>query len=433
MIPWLGWRAIMITLKKGIHLSLIAASLLAGCGGAENIGSNQGGGTTPPSDNDASSLFFGKGATSTAMPMVQSEKDAWAVKAVTATQVSMQSIGAVLINNAGQNDTADVQVSGDGDGTFMLKSDSAINLTKYAAGFINFEIRAKSAAPQSMSVSIDNEYPNRSSLPIAKYLNSDGNWQKLVVPVACMKPFPGATAVDLSAVHTPFHLGTTEKFDYEITNVRYVLTTTDKPVVDPVTCADGTDPTPTPTPNPDAGSGVNAAPALVSADAAIYYSGDASKAASLAADYPLNSFGVDKTDADSVLSVSYPGNGGLFFGADSSNKDLSAYQDGSMTFDLKVNSYGASPELQLRADGTAGPDYGTFVTINSGVVPADGTWYRCHFPYNAMIPVSNMSSVQKALYVSGAWDSMAGMNFALTNVALLAAPTDANDVGCKKL
>lgn len=142
---------------------------------------------------------------------------------------------------------------------------------------------------------------------------------------------------------------------------------------------------------------------------------------------------MDKTDADSVLSVSYPGNGGLFFGADSSNKDLSAYQDGSMTFDLKVNSYGASPELQLRADGTAGPDYGTFVTINSGVVPADGTWYRCHFPYNAMIPVSNMSSVQKALYVSGAWDSMAGMNFALTNVALLAAPTDANDVGCKKL
>ena len=417
----------MITVKKGIHLSLIAASLLAGCGGAENIGSNPGGGTTPPVDNDSSSLFFGKGAASSAAPMVQSEKDAWAVKAVTATPVAMQSISAVLINNAGENDTADVQVSGDGDGTFMLKSDAAINLSKYAAGFIDFEIRAKSAAPQSMSVSIDNEYPNRSSLPIAKYLKSDGNWQKLVVPVNCMKPFPGATAINLAAVHTPFHLGTTEKFDYEITNVRYVLTTTDTPVVDPVTCKDGSETT------PDTGSGVNSAPALTSADAALYYSGDASKATALAADYPLNSFGVDKTDESSVLSVNYPGNGGLFFGADNSAKDLSAYQDGSMVFDIKVNSYGASPELQIRADGTAGPDYGTFVALNADKVPADGTWYRCHFPYSAMIPVSNMSSVQKALYISGAWDSMSGMNFALTNVALTAAPTAAADTGCKKI
>ena len=100
---------------------------------------------------------------------------------------------------------------------------------------------------------------------------------------------------------------------------------------------------------------------------------------------------------------------------------------------IKVNSYGASPELQIRADGTAGPDYGTFVALNADKVPADGTWYRCHFPYSAMIPVSNMSSVQKALYISGAWDSMSGMNFALTNVALTAAPTAAADTGCKKI
>lgn len=417
----------MKTVKKGIHLSLIAAALLAGCGGAENIGSNSGGGSTPPTDDGTSSLFFGKDAASSAAPMVQSERDGWSVQAVSATPVALQSISAVLINHEGENDAADVQVSGDGDGTFMLKSDSAINLSQYAGGFVTFELRAKSAVPQSMSVSIDNEYPNRSSLPIAKYLASDGNWQKLVVPVACMKPFPGATAVNLSSVHTPFHLATTEKFDYEITNVRYELTITDSPVVDPVTCEDGSEPA------PDTGSGVNSAPALVSGDAAIYYSGYVTSATSLNADYPLNSFGVETTDENGVLTANYPGNGGLFFGADNSAGDLSSYQDGSMTFDIQVNSYGDSPELQIRSDGTAGPDYGTFVTLNADAVPADGTWYRCHYPYNAMIPVSNMNSVQKVIYVSGAWDSMSGMNFALANVALLTEATAATDVGCKKL
>lgn len=54
--------------------------------------------------------------------------DGWNVQTVTATPVAMTSISAVLINNAGSNDTADVQVAGNGDGTFMLKSDTPLNL-----------------------------------------------------------------------------------------------------------------------------------------------------------------------------------------------------------------------------------------------------------------------------------------------------------------
>ena len=90
--------------------------------------------------------------------------------------------------------------------------------------------------PEVLNASIDNEYPNRSSLPIASALTGSGDWETLTLPINCMKPFPGATAINLATVGTPFHLATKEAFNYEITNIKYLLTTSAKPVVDPVTC-----------------------------------------------------------------------------------------------------------------------------------------------------------------------------------------------------
>ena len=46
-------------------------------------------------------------------------------------------------------------------------------------------------------------------------------------------------------------------------------------------------------------------------------------------------------------------------------------------------------------DGTAGPDYGTFFTMDSNIVPDDDSWYRCTLPVAALIPGANTSSVQK--------------------------------------
>ncbi len=404
--------------KKGILASLLATILLSGCGGGENIGSSasSNAGANPPVSGDSSLFLFGVGATATTTPRIQSEMNNWDVQAVTATQLSLTSIGAVLINNAGTSDTADVQVSGNGTGTFMLKSDTPINLSKYAAGFIEFQLRAKSAVPQELSVSIDNEYPNRSSIPIAAAVKGTGNWETLTVPISCMAPYPGATAVNLTSVSTPFFLDTNKTFNYEITNVKYTLSTTNTPVADPVTCKTAVTNGGTAT-----GSGVNQAPALVSGDTALYYSGDKSNANDLSVSYPMTGFGGTTTDANQVVTADFPGNGGVFLGTDASNTDLSAYQNGAMTLDLKVSSYGASPNIQIRMDGTAGPDYGTFFTMDSSKVPADDNWYRCTLPVASLIPAANTSSVQKALYMGGAWDSMSGLQFAFTNVALKSA------------
>lgn len=413
--------------KKGLLASLIAATLLGGCGGAEDIPAS--GGVTPPDNGggDSSLLLFGVGATATTTPRVQSEMDGWNVQAVTATPVAMTSISAVLINNAGTDDTADVQVAGNGDGTFMLKTDAPLDLSKYASGFIEFQLRAKSAVPEVLNASIDNEYPNRSSLPIASAVKGGGNWETLTLPVNCMKPFSGATAINLASVGTPFHLATKEAFDYEITNVKYKLTTTETPIVDPVTCeAAGGGST---------GSGVNQAPALAAGDAALYYSGDKSLATDDSTSYPVNSFGGTVTDADQVVTADFPGNGGVFLGTESANSDLSAYLAGAMTLDVKVTSYGASPNIQVRMDGTAGDAPSTFFTMDSSKVPADDSWYRCTLPVNSLIPAANIVSVKKALYMAGAWDSMAGLQFSFTNVALksaVPADFDANSP-CQKI
>ena len=94
----------MSATKKGLLASLIAATLLGGCGGAEDIpasSTNNGGGVTPPVTDDSTLLLFGVGASSSATPRIQSEKDGWNVQPVTATPVAMTSISAVLINNAG--------------------------------------------------------------------------------------------------------------------------------------------------------------------------------------------------------------------------------------------------------------------------------------------------------------------------------------------
>jgi len=418
--------------KKGLLASLIAATLLGGCGGAEDIPANNNGGVTPPDNGDSTLLLFGVGATATTTPRIQSEMDAWNVQAVTATPVAMTSISAVLINNAGSNDTADVQVAGNGDGTFMLKSDTPLNLSKYASGFIEFQLRAKSPVPEVLNASIDNEYPNRSSLPIASAVKGDGNWQTLTLPINCMQPFSGATAINLASVGTPFHLASKEAFDYEITNVKYRLTTTETPIVDPVSCeaAGGN-----PGTGGDTGSGVNQAPALVAGDAALYYSGDKSLATDHSAVYPMNGFGGSLADAEQIVTADFPGNGGVFLGTDSANSDLSAYQAGAMSLDVKVTSYGASPNIQIRMDGTAGPDFGTFFTMDSSKVPADDSWYRCTLPVASLVPAANTSSVQKALYMAGAWDSMAGLKFAFTNVALksvMPSDFDANSP-CQKI
>ncbi|MEF1186948.1 putative glycoside hydrolase, partial [Vibrio sinaloensis] len=321
--------------------------------------------------------LFGVDAMAGISPWIQSENDGWKVVEVSETQASLADINAVLINNNGESDTADIQVTGTGSHLFMLKSEAATDLSGYQTGYLEFKVRAKSDSPESMVVSIDNEWPNRSSLELSNPLIGSGEWETLSVPVTCLKPFDGATAVDFTQVGTPFHLDVKESFDFEVTDVTYRLTTDQETVVDADSCASTSDSNSDSDgdSNNDVELGVNNAPALNSGDAALYYSGDISQAQDYSSAYPLNSFGFVVTEENQVVNVSSSENGGVFLGNDDSDMDFSAYQDDLVSLDLKVKSYGETNGLQIRMDGVT-EDFGLFFTVDNVIVPSDDEWYR---------------------------------------------------------
>ncbi|KGK11761.1 hypothetical protein EA26_10775 [Vibrio navarrensis] len=343
---------------------------------------------------------------------IQSEKDNWNLTQVNGAQVSMNSIGAVLINNNGERDTADVQVSGNGSGMYMIKSDSPLNLEKYSSGYIAFKIRPKSAFPSSFSVSIDNEWPNRSSLQLSNILTESGKWASVTIPVNCMKPVDGATEIDLKSVATPFHLDVKEKFDYEITDIIYKLKE-EKPTIDPVSCDVAK----------DSDTPAEVIPSLQTDEVALYYFGNKNGAQDLSEMYPVNSFGANVENTNQIVHAAFSQNGGVFLGKDDANSDLSNYSENLLAIDLNISSYGDSDNIQLRIDGSS-VDFGRFMTIDKSLIPEGSAWHRCHFPISSLIPIENLSSVNKAIYLSGVWDSMNGLDFSFTNVAIKKIPSD---------
>ncbi|ASA57397.1 putative glycoside hydrolase [Vibrio gazogenes] len=387
---------------KSLILSL-TPMILVGCNFEKNIDHID----VAKKSNDL--VLLGTGSSSDISPWIQSEKDAWNLMAVTESQTSTSTMSATLSNG-----TVDVQISGSGSNILMMQSASGIDVSQYKSGYIQFKIRPKSTPPSAITVSIDNEWPVRSSLVLSGKLADDRNWQTLAVPVACMKPFDGAKAVDLSQVKNPFHLDVKEAFNYEITDISYRLTTDQTPVVDPVTCGDVA-----------AKNSVNQAPDLVAGDTAVFYSGDITKAQDLSSTYPSNDFKGNVKSVNNVIAVSFSENNGIFLGSDDAKSDFSSHATDVVTVDMKVKSYGDSGSIQARMDGQTAVT-GTFFSLDSSVLPADDKWYRCQMLVSSMIPTSNLTSVKKALYLSGVWDQMKDLEFSFANVAVIKPRKDYN-------
>lgn len=124
-------------------------------------------GANPPDSEDSSLLLFGVDATAgTTIFRIQSvEMDNWDVQKSPRHHylwpVSTQSLSTTQ-EPAIQ---PDVQVPGNGTGTFMLKSDTnrlILANTQLVLSSSSYGLRV---LYQELSVSIDNEYPNRSSIP----------------------------------------------------------------------------------------------------------------------------------------------------------------------------------------------------------------------------------------------------------------------------
>ncbi len=394
------------TSKKIIFLSLISMAItISGCNSENNSNDNN---QASSGNKQAGSQLklFGVDAATGILPWIQSENDSWKTVPVEENQVSLADINGVLINNNGQSDTADIQITGNGSTShvFMLKSENGMDLSSYKTGYIEFKVRAKTAVPSSIIVSVDNEWPNRSSLVLTDALTGGGEWETLTVPVKCLKPFDGATAVDFSQVGAPFHLDIKESFDFEITDIIYRSTTDKETVIDAESCGV---------------SNVNNAPALNSGEVALYYSGNVSQAQDYSSAYPVGRFDIEVTEENQIVNVVSTGNGGAFLGNDDSDKDFSAYKDHFITLDLKVKSYGESDGIQIRMDGET-EEYGMYFNVTNSILPSDNQWYRCQIPVSSVIPQANLVKVKKAIYMSGQWDSMNNLEFSFSNISIRA-------------
>ncbi|SJN59390.1 hypothetical protein VR7878_03396 [Vibrio ruber DSM 16370] len=388
----------MKTVKAKSLIISLTPMIIAGCNFEKNIDHID---VSKNSASNSGLVLLGANSSSDVTPWIQSENDSWNVAAVTTSKASLASIEAGLADN-----TVDVQVSGPGSSIFMMQAASAIDLSQYKSGYIEFSIRPQSTPPSAITLSIDNEWPVRSSLVLSGKLADNRNWQTLAVPVQCLKPFDGAKAVDLSQVKNPFHLDIKEAFNYEITDIFYRSSTDKTPVLDPDTCSDNA-----------STSLVNNAPDLVTGDTALFYSGDITQAQDLSKAYPLNSFDVDIKSVNNIVTLTFSKNGGAFLGNDDSNRDLSAHSTDVVTVDMKVTSYGDSGSIQTRIDGQV-LDGGTFFSLDNSLLPADNKWYRCQIEVASMINTSSLSSVKKAFVVGGVWDQMNNLAFSFANVAV---------------
>ncbi|MEI8659065.1 putative glycoside hydrolase [Vibrio sp. Hal054] len=395
----------MSNLNKKLIAIAILPFLLAGCGEEQNTSS---GTSSSDSTGKVFNLFGVKAVDSAYKALILSATDGYASTVVTDAYVSSSDINAGLINNNGTNDTIDVEIKGVASGSLMLQAgEQKEDFSSFESGYLEFNIRSKSAVPDDLTVAIDNGWPNRKVFSLNGYVNFTNDWEGISIPIKCMKPGSGMSDFSLDSVATPFFMESSKAYSYEITDIAYKEKSEFTPVVDATSCK----------------KSVNDPAPLVAGDLSIYYTGDDSLATDISSKYPLADFGGTRTESGGVVHFSLPANGGVFFQAASGDElNLSSfYAAGFLTIDIKIDNYGTSPNLEIKLeDVDPGTSNDTKYLINNGLIPANSSWYRCNLPVSSLaLDGSYLSSTSKAAYLSGEWDKMVGLDFSFTNVALI--------------
>ncbi|PNH83220.1 putative glycoside hydrolase [Vibrio diazotrophicus] len=418
----------MSNLNKKLIAIAILPFLLAGCGEEQKPSSSGSGSGVGSSDSTGRvfNLFGVKAVDSAYKALILSATDGYASTVVTDAYVSSSDINAGLINNNGTNDTIDVEIKGVASGSLMLQAgEQKEDFSSFESGYLEFNIRSKSAVPDDLTVAIDNGWPNRKVFSLNGYVNFTNDWEGISIPIKCMKPGSGMNDFSLDSVATPFFMESSKAYSYEITDIAYKEKSEFTPVVDATSCTSS--------------ASVNNPAALAAGDLSVYYTGDKSLATDISDKYTLGDFVVSgsstKTESGQVIHLSLPVNGGIFFEAGSGNeRDFSSFYAASyMTIDLKVDNYGSSPNLQIKMEGATSND-ANFYAVDSSLVPADSSWYRCNLPVSSLAPSETyLSSTKKAAYLSGQWDSMVGLEFSFTNIAFINTKNISGASDCIKL
>lgn len=289
----------------------------------------------------------------------------------------------------------------------------AANLAGYthpdAKAVLAFDIAVHQAPAGEVKVRVDCIYPCRGEADLTTHLKSLPLDVKSTVkiPLACFE----AAGADFSTIDTPFLLKTAGAFSATVARVRWVVGASGD--ADTLTCAQVTPPPPPaiePLPGPTA-TLMGATGFLGDLKTDMYISnGTHLVATPIAGGYDLQ-FLADGGNATFTLKGS-----GL---------NLANYANGTLSFDVKVLTYGANTKglaikMESPGEGCRNVDY---LLPDAVKPPADGQVHRVTVPVadvvaNENAPCFTLDNVVVPFGIFPAWDDQQGVRFEVTNVVL---------------
>lgn len=368
--------------------------------------------------------IYGRESTGEFTTRISGQANGWA--GVTVSNGSSTTIGSITttpINYLHQQDAINVSFTGDSPAQVYMQTTDTNGVDKYsyvnADATLQFDIDMKSTAPESLVLSMHCEWPCLGEVAINKVLPAatsatESAWTTIKVPLSCFVD----EGMDFSIVNTPFLLYSTEAVEFNLGEVRFVPNSVD-PAEDAVSCSTLKEDAITPL---DVDS-VNVRDTWTSLSTyqttTVDWSGIENHL----------TYSEEVIDGETVLSVTYdatsPESYKGIMNVIGETQNLTNYVNGTLSFDLYIDSYGAPVnEGETATDGLAFKMESEAGTGNDYLLAkadyATGVWHSIIVNIADLNTGSlDITTVNKPLALLASWGaSQAGVSFKVKNIIL---------------
>jgi len=362
--------------------------------------------------------IYGRESSSEFTARISGEANGWAgVEVSNGSETTIGSLTTTPINYLHQQDAINVSFDGESAAQVYLQTSDTSGIDKYsyvnAEATLQFDIDMKSTAPESLILAAHCEWPCLGEVAINKVLPDasaadESNWTTIKVPLSCLVD----EGMDFSVVNTPFLLYSTEAVEFNLGEIRYVPNSIDS-AEDAVTCEALQE---------DALTALDSEQITVR-DTWLDISTYQTSTEDWTSIDDHVTYSEETIDDQTILSIvydttsleSYKG----IVSIDGDAQNLSNYADGTLTFDLYIESYGETATeglvIKMESENGVGNDF-LLPKANYNT----GEWYT------AVINVSDLNTgtldittVNKPLALLASWESsQAGFSFKVKNIQL---------------
>ncbi|MDN2663141.1 putative glycoside hydrolase [Psychromonas sp. 14N.309.X.WAT.B.A12] len=368
--------------------------------------------------------IYGRESSGEFTARISGEANGWAgVEVSNGSETTIGSITTTPINYLHQQDAIHVSFSGESPAQVYLQTSDTNGIDKYsyvnADATLQFDIDMKTAAPESLILSTHCEWPCLGEVAINKALPeastaNESNWTTIKVPLSCLVD----EGMDFSIVNTPFLLYSTEAVEFNLGEIRYVPSSIDT-AADAISC--------------DALQ-EDALPPLDSNEVTVQDTWlNLSTYQTTTDDWSTIeghvTYSEETVNDETILSIVYnatsPESYKGIVNIEGDAQNLSNYVEGTLTFDLFIESYGEPANdgetateglvIKMESENGVGNDY-----LLPKANYAAGEWHTVITNINDLNTGSlDITTVNKPLALLASWgSSQAGFSFKVKNIQL---------------